>query len=107
MQPFVKKSDAQQRQTAADKKREAAKRISQWKWLIIDEVSLLSAQMIAEIDTHLRSIMAAVHPEKRGPDGEVRPFGGLKVLFVGDFYQLDPPSGAPLATIPSQYVKRA
>ena len=36
-----------------------------------------------------------------------RPFGGLNVLCVGDFWQLDPPDGGFLADIPTQYLQRA
>ena len=47
--------------------------------LIIDEVSMLSAQMIDNIDLIL----------KRGR-GNGALFGGMQVIFVGDFFQLPP-----------------
>ena len=36
-----------------------------------------------------------------------RPFGGLNLLCVGDFYQLDPPEGGALSSIPTEFIRRA
>ncbi|MDB5225147.1 MAG: ATPase [Candidatus Adlerbacteria bacterium] len=49
--------------------------------LIIDEVSMLDAKLLSLVDRALSSL--------RGSD---RPFGGLQVVFVGDFFQLPPVS---------------
>ena len=38
---------------------------------------------------------------KRGVAGESRPFAGVNVLLLGDFYQLPPPSGGYLADVSS------
>ncbi len=51
--------------------------------LIIDEVSMLDGQIIDDIDSVLRTIRATI-----GKD--VGPFGGIQVVFVGDFFQLPP-----------------
>jgi hypothetical protein len=48
-------------------------------WLIIDEISMVSSEMMVHIDLRLREIM-----------GKEVPFGGLHVIAVGDFYQLKP-----------------
>ena len=37
---------------------------------------------------------------KINAEGEVRAYGGLNVLYVGDFFQLAPPEGVPLTTVP-------
>ena len=48
--------------------------------LIIDEVSMLRADMLDAIDTVLR------HVRKKN----ALPFGGVQVLYIGDLYQLPP-----------------
>jgi hypothetical protein len=63
----------------------------QWrkiKYLIIDEISMVSLQLFEDM-------MAAT--KARNFDAELRrPFDGMTVLFVGDFYQLDPVNGVAL-----------
>lgn len=56
------------------------KRITKAKVLIIDEISMLSANtldMIERVCSYVRQ-------------SENKPFGGLQVIFVGDFFQLPP-----------------
>jgi ATP-dependent exoDNAse (exonuclease V) alpha subunit len=55
------------------------KQINKAKVLIIDEISMLSAHTLDMIDR-------VVQMHRR--DG--RPFGGMQVIFVGDFFQLPP-----------------
>jgi ATP-dependent DNA helicase PIF1 len=47
--------------------------------LILDEVSMLSAQTLTLVDQALRVLR-----------GSEQPFGGMQVIFVGDFFQLPP-----------------
>src|SRR5262249_25009356 len=49
------------------------------KRLIIDEVSMLRADVLDAMDSHLRTARKSS-----------RPFGGVQMLVVGDFYQLPP-----------------
>lgn len=56
-------------------------RIQQAKVLIIDEMSMLDANFIDMIDEILRHF-------KEG----YKPFGGMQIVFVGDFFQLPPVS---------------
>ena len=84
-----------------------AKRVLQWRWLIIDEISMVSARLLADVDMKLRSVVRDVVPLKRDADKETRPFGGLNVLCCGDFWQLDPPEGGSLADIPVEWIQRA
>ena len=48
--------------------------------LIIDEVSMLRADLLDAIDTILRSVRRQNH----------KPFGGVQMLFIGDLFQLPP-----------------
>ena len=68
---------------------------------------MVSAKLLAELDLELRSIMSDVNKLKRGVAGETRPFGGLNVVFVGDFWQLEPPRGGFLAGIPVEFIRNA
>lgn len=58
------------------------KQVSKAKVLIIDEISMLSAGTIDMIDDVCQHI-------RRSPF----PFGGLQVIFIGDFFQLPPVMG--------------
>ena len=65
--------------------------------LFIDEVSLLSQQLICEIDHALR--YATEQPDEW--------FGGICVIFLGDFCQYPPIGGTPLYTpIPHENSRR-
>ena len=92
---------------AATRSSDIARRVLQWRWLFIDEVSMVSAKLLSEIDQKLRSIMSDVNKMKRGFDGQSKPFGGLNVVFVGDFWQLDPPRGGFIAGIPVEFIRNA
>lgn len=53
--------------------------LQQLELLVIDEVSMVRADTLDAIDTILKSVRR-----------DMRPFGGLQVLFIGDLYQLPP-----------------
>jgi hypothetical protein len=57
-------------------------------WLFIDEMSLLGAQLLCQIDHALR--FAKENPNEW--------FGGINVIFAGDFYQYPPVGSTPLYT---------
>lgn len=70
--------------TAADvdaiaSKEHVARRIQKAKVLIIEEISMLSAATLGMADSVCREVR---HTDQ--------PFGGLQVVFVGDFFQLPP-----------------
>ena len=56
-------------------------------WLFIDEISLIGAQLLAQIDHALR--YAKENDEW---------FGGINIIFAGDFYQYAPVGSTPLYT---------
>lgn len=47
--------------------------------IVVDEISMLRADTLDAMDSHLRAARKSV-----------KPFGGVQMLFVGDFYQLPP-----------------
>jgi ATP-dependent DNA helicase PIF1 len=62
-----------------------ARRLIDAKVLIIDEISMLDAKTLASVDRVLRTL-------RRKMLAQEQPFGGLQVIFVGDFFQLPPVS---------------
>lgn len=55
------------------------KRMKSTQVLIIDEISMLDGRMLTGVDRVCRAVR-----------GSAMPFGGMQVLFVGDFFQLPP-----------------
>ncbi len=66
---------------AVASKEHVAKRLQKARVLIIDEVSMLSGEVLAMVDAVLREVR---HSEL--------PMGGIQVVLVGDFFQLPPVS---------------
>ena len=62
-----------------------AKRLISAKVLIIDEISMLDSSTLDSVDRVLRTL-------RRRPLMPEQPFGGMQVIFVGDFFQLPPVS---------------
>ncbi len=60
-------------------KEKVVKRVRRAKVLIIDEISMLSAQTLDSVDVVLRMLRNSEEA-----------FGGLQMIFVGDFFQLPP-----------------
>jgi len=63
-------------------KEHVARRLQKANVLIIDEVSMLSGEVLSMVDRVLREVR-----------GHERAFGGLQIVLVGDFFQLPPVSG--------------
>ena len=78
-------------------KMQAAKRnmLKKLELLIIDEVSMLRADLLDAIDTVLRWV-------RRRPQ---LPFGGVQILFIGDLLQLPPVVKDPEWEVLAQYYK--
>lgn len=62
-----------------EQKKNLYSRYTQTKVLIIDEISMLHASRLDMVDTLARGIRK-----------DTRPFGGMQVVFCGDFFQLPP-----------------
>ena len=69
--------------------------------------SIWLAHFLAELDMHLRQIMTDVSLMKRDIHRIDQAFGGINVILVGDFHQLDPPSGTPINAIPVSFIQKA
>lgn len=65
---------------AVKRNRRAARRWIDTQLLIIDEISMMTPELLEKLDLVARRI-------RKRPD---RPFGGLQVVFAGDFCQLPP-----------------
>ncbi len=72
-----------------------ANRIKKTKVLIIDEISMLSADTFTTVEQVCRAVRASKVP---GSTGHLLPFGGLQVVLVGDFFQLPPVTRRPVQT---------
>jgi hypothetical protein len=82
--------------------RDAHKRMAHWRWLILDEISLVDAKLLGQAERDLREVVPANSPWKN-KNGQVRPFAGVNVIFTGDFHQLPPPAGIYLADVPRAF----
>ena len=73
----------------------------QWRWLIIDEISMVSAELLARMDLRCRELVRDLAQSKYAPgSAHAQPFGGLNVLVAGDLWQLPPPRGTFLGEVP-------
>ena len=57
------------------------------RWLLLDEISTFSVYLLAMLDQYLRRACKR-HPHARDAHGRARIFGGLNIIFCGDFWQL-------------------
>ena len=81
------------------------KALLQLRWLIIDEISMVSARLLADVDTKLHSYARAVDPYVKDASKNPCPFAGLNILCSGDVWQLPPPDGGLLGDIPCEFIQ--
>ena len=79
---------------------DAAKCMANWRWLILDEISLTDAKLFGKCEQRLQAVMPNANEWKRDGAGRIRPFAGVNVILTGDFHQLPPPAGHYLAAVP-------
>ena len=78
---------------------------TRWRWLLVDEISMVSAELLAQLEMRCRELVRDSCVSKFARDvSQARPFGGLNVIFMGDWWQLEPPKGTFLATLPLQWL---
>ena len=92
-------------QASLTKGLQLAQRLLQMRWLIIDEISMVSLELLARVERACRQLMRQGSPFKHLPGtlGQ-RPFGGLNVVAVGDLWQLEPPKGHFVAGLPHEWL---
>lgn len=90
-----------------EQRMQQSRNMSMMRWLIIDEVSQVGAELLSQADTNIRSAVQAAGTYKYRGDGSERPWGGLNVLYVGDFLQLPPTKATPLCTLPNSLLNLA
>ena len=78
----------------------ATQRMGYWRWLIVDEISMVSAKLLARMEQQQRECTSSKTAFKLDAAGKARPFAGVNVVFLGDFYQLPPPEGGFIADVP-------
>ena len=76
----------------------------QMRWLIIDDINTVDANLLAEVDMKLRCTRKHTDRYACNAHGVIRPFGGINVLCSGDLWQFAPPAGMFLGTIPFEYI---
>ena len=86
--------------TAARGRQAVADRIMALRWLLIDEISMVSTNLMADVETELCTATREAGTYKKNARGETHTFGGLNVVLIGDFWQLDPPEGTSLCKVP-------
>lgn len=87
--------------TSASAISSGAAKLTHMRWLIIDEISQLTCELIAQCEKQTRCMVQDVGTYRLAADKSVRPWAGINILYVGDFRQLPPPgAGMCLSTIP-------
>ena len=71
------------------------------RWILIDEISMVSAELFAELQKRVAQAVPEVNAYKRRPDKSPRPFGGINVVLHGDNDQLRPVKATALFDRPS------
>ena len=80
---------------------------TRWRWLLLDEISMVSAELLARFELRCRELVRDACKEKYGPHSNAaRPFGGVNVILAGDMWQLEPPRGTFLGAIPAEMLRR-
>ena len=66
------------------------------RFILIDEISMVSAQLIGQLEILVDKVVRKRNRYKHRPDATSRPFGGINVIFFGDCWQSKPVTGTGL-----------
>ena len=72
------------------------------RWILVDEISMVSAQLLGQLEIVVSKVVRRKNPYRLDANGEIRPFGGINVLLLGDMWQLKPVTGTALFASPSE-----
>ena len=61
------------------------------RWILVDEIEATGCELLTDLNDNVCKHASDASRYKRAqPSGELRPFGGINVLFIGDFWQIPP-----------------
>ena len=72
------------------------------RFLILDGISMISAQLMGQLELLINKVLRKRGGYKVRPDGTSRRFGGLNVLLFRDWWQLKPVTGTALFSDPRE-----
>ena len=105
--PFGASKNADASKRAAQRQATVAERVMHWRLFFIDEISMVAAKLFAEVDMKMGAVVSDANKMKKAAPGEALPFAGLNMVASGDLYQLDPPKGGCLGSIPVKLIRNA
>ena len=70
------------------------------RWILVDEGSTASAEVMAATNSTLSTSIRAKNTYLRRPNGTKRPMGGMNFLFFVDWWQLPPVNATALSSNP-------
>ena len=67
-----------------------------WRWLILDEISMVSAELLARLELRCRELVRDLSDSKYAKDSAVGSshLAGSMLILAGDLWQLPPPREA-------------
>ena len=72
------------------------------RWILIDEISMVSAELLSELQDLVQKAVRKPGTYKARSDKSIRPFGGINILLFGDWSQLRPVRATALYDYPSK-----
>ena len=72
------------------------------RWILLDEISMVAAELFAELERRTTQAARSTGTYKLRPDKSQRPFGGFNILLFGDWWQLRPVKQTALFEQPSK-----